>query len=368
MSVSSWDDFPVHQTSEFVRHPATSDRNFYDRYYFNLHGSSGEVFAIFGVGQYPNLGVTDAFVCVATEERHRFIRASRPLTDRMDVSVGPVRVEVIEPLQKLRVVCEPNDFGIEMDVEWNASMPAVEEPNQYIRNEGRIVFNTQRFAQLGSWEGGLSAGGDSWEVTPDRWSGSRDRSWGVRPVGEPEGDGIRQGSNVMAGMWNYFPMRFDDHAILYMCHEDNEGVRHLEEARRIWSDPSRPTEHLGRPEFIHEMQSGTRILGHSTIVMPDAPEGKISIDCQPLLVNYLSFGTGYGMEENWRHGMYQGPDLVVQGDDLPVSEVAGLGQYGVVDQVGKFTYDDHVGYGLYEHGFFGPFNKVGLADGAAVAA
>ena len=77
------------------------------------------------------------------------------------------------------------------------------------------------------------------------------------------------------------------------------------------------------------MQSGTRILGHSTVVMPEAPEGKITIDCEPLLVNYLSFGTGYGMEENWRHGMYQGPDLVVQGDDLPVSEVAGLGQYGV---------------------------------------
>ena len=50
MAISSWDDFPVHQTSEYVRHVATSDRNFYDRYYFNLHGSSDEVMTIFGLG------------------------------------------------------------------------------------------------------------------------------------------------------------------------------------------------------------------------------------------------------------------------------------------------------------------------------
>ncbi len=37
-----------------MRHPAPSDRNCYDRYYFNLHPSSGEYFAIFGLGQYPN--------------------------------------------------------------------------------------------------------------------------------------------------------------------------------------------------------------------------------------------------------------------------------------------------------------------------
>ncbi len=33
-SLSSWDDYPVHQTAETIRHAATSDRNFYDRYTF----------------------------------------------------------------------------------------------------------------------------------------------------------------------------------------------------------------------------------------------------------------------------------------------------------------------------------------------
>ena len=69
--VSSWDDYPVHQSADWIRHVATSDRNFYDRYYFNAFDTGGEFMAIMGLGQYPNLGVTDAFV---TGIRNRWIR------------------------------------------------------------------------------------------------------------------------------------------------------------------------------------------------------------------------------------------------------------------------------------------------------
>ena len=48
--VSSWDDFPIHQTAEPVRLVATSDRNFYDRYYFNCHASSDALLLVMGMG------------------------------------------------------------------------------------------------------------------------------------------------------------------------------------------------------------------------------------------------------------------------------------------------------------------------------
>src|SRR6187401_1727207 len=116
--VTSWDDYPVHQTAEYIAHPATSDRNFYDRYYFNLHPSSDEYFAIFGMGQYPNLGVKDAFVDVRIGGEQHIVRSSAPLTDRMDLSVGPIRVEVVEPLVKLRYIVEPTEHSVAMDVTW----------------------------------------------------------------------------------------------------------------------------------------------------------------------------------------------------------------------------------------------------------
>ena len=50
MTVSSWDDYPVHQSSDWIAHVATSDRNFYDRYYFNAFDTGGEWMAIMGLG------------------------------------------------------------------------------------------------------------------------------------------------------------------------------------------------------------------------------------------------------------------------------------------------------------------------------
>ena len=55
--ISSWDDYPIYQTTEPVRFVNTSDRNFYDRYYFNLHASRDDLFMVMGMGQYSNLAV-----------------------------------------------------------------------------------------------------------------------------------------------------------------------------------------------------------------------------------------------------------------------------------------------------------------------
>lgn len=360
MTVSAGDEYPIHQVPRWIAHPETSDRNFYDRNYFNLHSCSDELFAIFGMGQYPNLGVHDAYLTVRKGDKHHVVRASRPITDRLDTSVGPIRIEIVEPLKRVRFVVEESaESAVAMDVMWNATIPAVEEPNQFLRAGGKVVFNTQRFAQTGTWTGSLTVAGTTYDVTPDTWRGVRDRSWGIRPVGEKESDGIRQTLNVMPGMWNYMPMQFDDHSILYMCHERPDGIRPLEEAVRVWNDPERPIDNLGRPEWEHTVTPGTRMLEHSTIRMPHAG---IEIDCTPIVVNYVSVGTGYGMDADWRHGMYQGPELVVQNLELDTEEIGKIGQYGVVDHVGRYTYEGNEGYGLYEHGFFGEFPKLDIPD------
>jgi hypothetical protein len=353
--VSSWDDFPVHQAAEFIRHPQTSDRNFYDRYYFNAFDTTGEWMAVFGLGQYPNLGVTDAFVTVRVGDEQHLVRSSKPLGDRADISVGPIRVEVIKPLEKLRVVVEPTEHTVAMDLTWDAFGPAIPEPNQYIRNMERVTFDTQRLAQMGSWSGTLHVNGADLTVDPAATFGSRDRSWGVRPVGEREADGIRQNTHSVGGMWNYFPMRFSDHCLYYICSETPDGHRSLVQAERVWLDGR--VEELGRPEHHHHFVPGTRLLEHSTIRFPEAG---IEIQCESMVPNFLAVGTGYGLDADWRHGMWQGPELVVQGKVLKVDEIATLGAYAVVDHSARFTYGGKVGYGLYEHSFSGSFPQYGV--------
>ena len=128
MTLSPLDDYPVHQIPEVMRHVGTSDRNFYDRYYFNAFPLTGDTMLIVGLGQYPNLGVTDAFALLRRGSAHRVVRASRELgADRMNTRVGPFGVEVLEGLKRLRVVLSPNEHGLSFDLTWDGTIPPQEE-------------------------------------------------------------------------------------------------------------------------------------------------------------------------------------------------------------------------------------------------
>jgi hypothetical protein len=372
--LTSWDDYPVHQVAEPIRHAGTSDRHFYDRYYFNLHASSDELFMVMGMGQYPNLGTHDAFVCVRRGDAHHVVRASKELVDRMDLTVGPFRVEVVEPLRRLRFVCEPsNEYALACDLTWEGAIPAYLEPRQFIRKFGRVTFDTQRLAQTGCWSGTIEVEGETITATPDRFKGTRDRSWGVRPVGDPEPPGIFEGTGALRGLWNYAPMQFDDFSILYMLNEEPDGTRVLEEAVRLHPDGG--VEQLGRPEWEHTLDPGTRMITKpSTLRFPDAPGGALEIAVTPLCHNYIAVGTGYGVGDDFRHGQYRG-ELWVDGRSWPMSELDSWAWFGIVDQAARFEITGPgpggsapvVGYGLHEHGIFGPFPALGLPEATSVA-
>src|SRR5918996_1738755 len=103
----------------------TSDRNFYDRCYFNAHDRTGDIFLITGLGYYPNLGVMDAYATVRRGDTQWAVRFSDAMGDnRLDQRVGPYAIEVIEPLQKVRIVCDSADMGIGFDLVWDGSFPA----------------------------------------------------------------------------------------------------------------------------------------------------------------------------------------------------------------------------------------------------
>ena len=76
--VTSWDDYPVHQTSEYIAHPATSDRNFYDRCIYQALAHDGQTEMLTGLGVYPNLGTIDERVkTVDGIARANFVADSR---------------------------------------------------------------------------------------------------------------------------------------------------------------------------------------------------------------------------------------------------------------------------------------------------
>jgi hypothetical protein len=356
--LSKMDDYPIHQISDVVRQVGTSDRNFYDRYYFNLHKCDEEIFVVFGLGQYPTLGVQDAFLLVRHGDDHQVIRSSKVIDDRGDISVGPLMVEVLEGLQRLRLVVEPNEWGIEIDAIWEGEHEPFLEPRHYIRREGRTLFDTMRFAQLGTWKGSLKVGDKTWDITPDKWIGSRDRSWGIRPVGEAEPAGIHEGTPSMEGMWNYFPVLFQDYALLYIINETNDGTRTIEEAVRIWKDGNREPEWLGRPEHDHDFNMAAPFkanIKQGRVRFPDAPGGPLELTGEPFLQTYLTTGTGYGLEADWRHGMFQGKETVTQGVHYDARNDDQF--FGLVETPARFELGGDVGFGMMEFGFWSQFDR-----------
>jgi hypothetical protein len=359
------DEYPIHQTPLSLEYVATSDRNFYDRCYFNAHAKSDELFLVTGLGVYPNLGVIDAYATVRKGERQWAVHYSDALGhDRLDQRVGPYRVEVLEALRRLRLVCDGDEQGIGFDLTWTGSFDAVQEAGHQIRSGARLILDATRFAQVGSWTGELRVDGQRYEVAD--WVGTRDRSWGIRPVGEAEPAGRPVGDGSAGFWWLYVPLRFDDFAVVVIAQERPDGYRTLNDAVRVWPDGR--VEQLGWPRVNIRYRSGSRYPQAATLHCT-APDGKpVVLEIEPLTSVALNVGAGYGGDPDWGHGQWKGENFA-EGRvyDLTDPAVAGRVPFAVLDHVARATCDGAEGWGLFEHATFGRHDPSGFADWSSVA-
>jgi hypothetical protein len=363
------DEYPVHQTPLPMSQVGTSDKNFYDRCYFNAHDRTGDVFVITGLGSYVNLGVVDAYATVKLGDVVHTARFSGALgPDRMHQQVGPYRIEVIEPLERVRVVCDGDDHGVGFDLTWEGSFPAVAEEPHVISNGYRTILQSSRFAQMGSWTGEVRAGGQTLAVEPSTWLGSRDRSWGIRPVGDAEAPG-RTADDAAAGgggfWWLYVPLRFDDFQIIVIVQEKADGYRTLNDAKRVWADGR--IEQLGWPRYDIRYRSGTRHPEQATLHLTDLAGKPVTVDIDTLGFVPLHLGPGYGDAE-WAHGQWKGEEWAdAVRVDLTDPELASRIPFGNIDHVARASCDGAEGWGLFEHASIGAHAPTGFADVMSVA-
>jgi len=361
------DEYPIHQVPLSMRYADTSDRNFYDRCYFNAHDRTGDVFLVTGLGVYPNLGVVDAYATARRGDRQWSVRCSDAIRERgLGASVGPYRVEVQEPLKRIRVVCDTPDRGLAFDLTWEGSFDCIDEPRHLMHQGDRLILDGCRFAQVGTWSGTLNVGGTDIAATPDRWLGNRDRSWGIRPTGEAEPPGRNADEPREGFWWLYVPLRFDDHALIVIVQEDPDGTRTLNAATRVWADGRQ--EQLGWPEIDIAYRSGTRIPGRAVLHMRSAERTPITVEVETLTGVALHIGAGYGGDPEWTHGQWKGRNWIDNAVyDLADPEVAGRIPFGVIDHVARATCDSQTGWGMFEHASIGRHDPTGFKDWLSVA-
>ena len=363
------DEYPIHQAPVSMKYFGTSDRNVYDRCIMQCFDRGGETELITGLGVYPHLGVIDAYAVVRRGTNQWVVRTSDALGDaRMQQRVGPIRFEVLEPLHRIRAVCDGDDHGLGFDLTFEGAFPAVEEPRHITRMGDKTILNACRFVQTGAWTGTVRVDGRELAVDDAGWSGSRDRSWGIRPVGEAEPAG-RPLDTPGGFWWCWVPLRFEDFSIVVILQEKSDGHRVLSEAVRIWPESTgRAPEQLGWPEIDITYTSGTRHPERATIHLTERPRKSFTVDVETLGFISLSVGCGYGGDPDWAHGQWKGPGWVEGATyDLTDPAITARIPFTNIDHVARATCDGAVGSGIFEHASIGRHDPSGFADLTAVA-
>ncbi|HWA88447.1 MAG TPA: hypothetical protein VG889_00315 [Rhizomicrobium sp.] len=293
------DDYPVHQLPEPIA-TAGSDRNFYDRYFFNGYTAGGETFFAVALGVYPHLNVMDAAFSLIRDGVQHNLRASRLLSsERLDTKVGPISIDVVEPLKTLRVRVASNAHGLAADLTFHARALPVEEPRFTYRIGPRTLLDYTRLTQNGTYEGSVELGGK--RIDMEGVLGTRDRSWGVRPIGLPDPQMVAP-PRMPQFYWLWAPLNFEDRFMLYHNNADGEGVPWNTAAVVGALGDAKPM-HTSDCRSSIVYKSGTR---HAKSAAIEAGPWRAELTTR---YHFYMSGIGYGHPE-WGHGIYRGDDAL----------------------------------------------------------
>ncbi|HEY5639824.1 MAG TPA: hypothetical protein VIW01_07205 [Dehalococcoidia bacterium] len=372
--LTRFDDYPIHQTNEPVAHPASSDRNVYDRYWFNGYADDGEFYFGVGMGLYPNRGILDCgFSIVRDGEQHACHGSRRAPGDPSDTTVGPFKLDVVEPMLKVRLTIDSNETGIECDLVFTARTSAVEEGRQTIRAETRAVFDVTRFAQFGRWQGEIKYAGQTVAVDSSRVYGTKDRSWGVRPVGEPETGGAPS-TRLPQFFFLWAPIHWQDRCTAFGILEDETGFAWHQDGAIVPAYAS-PDEIPGVEDpgvekmasVAHKIsyEKGTRRAEAVQLTLVGRSGERHEIELEPLLCFRMK-GIGY-THPQWGHGHWKG-ELAIGGESWKTADVNPLALDSVhIQQVVRARMDGQEGIGALEQMCIGPHAPSGFEqflDGA----
>jgi hypothetical protein len=177
----SFDEYPYHQVTASFAGVAGSDPQWNDGHYVCLSDQAGNVSLTSTLRLYSNNDVVDGFVCIRHQGKQHNIRVSRRLRPDMDnLSVGPLRIDLVEPMRALRLVLEDNDFTIALDVTCRGATVPYEDPAEVTRVDGRLVGERMTYELTGKCEGWVRVGDARYELTASNSSFFRNHSWGYQ--------------------------------------------------------------------------------------------------------------------------------------------------------------------------------------------
>ena len=329
------DELPYHQITATFAGVAGSDPAWNDGHYICLSDSKGQVGLAATLRLYQNNDVMDGFVCVRHAGMQHNIRVSRRLRPDMGtLAVGPLRLEIVEPLQAVRLVLEDNQHGITLDVTCRSSVQPYEDPAEVTRVDGRLISERITYEVTGKCEGWVRVGAERIALDASTDSFFRNHSWGYqagrggpRLYGAPlvgvqrRVPGVRQ--------WVLFDMA--DHGGFWFV--DPSGRRASGKGAIMLPDRSVPIIDVAHDLRFYE---GGRRLRSGVVRLTDADGVQREYTVEDLGWVYPQ-GGGYfgGFDDGLGQGVYRG-NYHIEGEVWDVSDPT-----KVVDADGKVFEFDH---------------------------
>jgi hypothetical protein len=232
-------------------------------------------------------------------------------------------------------------------------------------------MDATRATSLGTWSGSLKVAGNRVRV-PKGMYGTKDRSWGLRPVADPAAAAPDQQLPQIFFLWA--PLNFEDTCLHFLVFEDSDGV--------AWARTGSVLPLLGKGAAVvdgsgiepvsmrHSVRwaEGFRRSEGATLSVRTT-DGVEAVELEPIST-FRMRGVGYS-HPDYPHGRWH-DEMMVAGEAYPVEELDGLGLDQVhIQQVVRAKWEGRTGLGVLEQlvvGPHGPSGFTGLLDGAASGA
>jgi hypothetical protein len=210
-----------------------------------------------------------------------------------------------------------------------------------------------RLTQFGTWDGSVVVGGQTVPVAGAL--GTRDRSWGIRPVGERE---VQPPGPIGGFFWLWAPINFDD-VCTHADSQENEAGRPVHRAGTIVPVSAGGGAGVSDPldvAYDIRWRPGTRRADHATIHLGSSAV----VELEPIL-DFQMCGIGY-FHPIWSHGVWHGEEAVGSSSWV-LADLDPMALQNIhVQQLCRATMGDRVGTGVLELLVVGPHEPSGFKD------
>ncbi|MBT4492122.1 MAG: hypothetical protein HOC70_02690 [Gammaproteobacteria bacterium] len=363
------DEYPFHQIAGSFSRVHTSDKHWNDGHYVCLCDDSGEVCLISVVRLYQNNDVLDGFVSLRHKGKQYNFRASRRLRTDIDFfGVGPLRIELLDPMQTLRLVLEENDIGITCDLVCESTIEPYEDEVLITRRDDILFGERAVYELVGTCEGTVSVNGEEIKLTHDHSTVFRNHSWGTMPGrGGPREHGAPpKDPDPWSGLRNWVLFRMPEYAGFYQFQENKIGERLSTHTAMLM-----PEGQLDVLSISHDLKfyEGTSRISGGSFTLVDENKVERTYEIEDLGWVYCH-GGGYfgGFDDTLGQGAWRGEyheEGEVWDASHPVKIVTEEGKEEILwhawaESFVRLTCGDQVGYAHFECVTMGEYEPYGL--------